>query len=217
MTGLSRSTSARGIAIVSAFLALARPALALGQSQADEIVQELRGLPTPLQAEMRSDGSMVPTEQRRRELYGRLRELGDDAVFALARGLSDSDVQLRRNATLALNALGGTWFDRSQPKMDIRAALLALMVALDDTDTNVRAWSAQAIGQIGSDAAPAVPALIELLSNEDEGSRNGACIALRGIGRAATEALPALRRALSDPSADVRGFARRAIERIEGQ
>jgi HEAT repeat protein len=217
MTGLSRSTSARGIAIVSAFLALARPALALGQSQADEIVQELRGLPTPLQAEMRSDGSMVPTEQRRRELYGRLRELGDDAVFALARGLSDSDVQLRRNATLALNALGGTWFDRSQPKMDIRAALLALMVALDDTDTNVRAWSAQAIGQIGSDAAPAVPALIELLSNEDEGSRNGACIALRGIGRAATEALPALRRALSDPSADVRGFAKRAIERIEGR
>jgi len=217
MTGLSRSTSARGIAIVSAFLALARPALALGQSQADEIVQELRGLPTPLQAEMRSDGSMVPTEQRRRESYGRLRELGDDAVFALARGLSDPDVQLRRNATLALNALGGTWFDRSQPKMDIRAALLALIVALDDTDTNVRAWSAQAIGQIGSDAAPAVPALIELLSNEDEGSRNGTSIALRGIGRAATEALPALRRALSDPSADVRGFARRAIERIEGQ
>ena len=204
------------IAIVGAVLVIAHPAPALGQSPADEIVQELRGLPTPLQAEMRSDGSIVPTEQRRRESYGRLRELGDDAVFALARGLSDPDVQLRKNVALTLNTLGGTWFDRSHLKMDIRGALLALMAALEDSDTNVRAWSAQAIGQIGPDAAQAVPALIMMLTNGDEGSRNSACIALRGLGPAAKAALAALRKARFDPSADVRGFSKRAIEQIEG-
>ena len=55
-----------------------------------------------------------------------------------------------------------------------------------------------------------------MLTDGDEGARNGACIALTGIGPAAKEALPALRTALSDPSADVRGFAKRAIATIEG-
>lgn len=80
----------------------------------------------------------------------------------------------------------------------------------------MRAWAAQAIGEIGPDAAQAVPALIVMLTDGDEGARNGACIALTGIGPAAKEALPALRTALSDPSADVRGFAKRAIATIEG-
>jgi HEAT repeat protein len=62
-----------------------------------------------------------------------------------------------------------------------------------------------------------VPALIALLETGDEGARNSACIALRGIGPAARPALGALRAALSDPSADVRGFAERAISGIEGQ
>ena len=37
----------------------------------------------------------------------------------------------------------------------------------------------------------------------------------RGIGPAAKEALPALKKVLSDPSAAVRRFAQRAIERID--
>jgi HEAT repeat protein len=69
--------------------------------------------------------------------------------------------------------------------MDIRAALPALIAALQDADGSVRAWSAQAIGEIGPDAAQAVPALVMLLGNADEGSRNSACIALYGIGPAA--------------------------------
>jgi len=86
-----------------------------------------------------------------------------------------------------------------------------------DEDTSVRAWSAQAIGEIGLDAAPAVPALIVLLADPDEGSRNSACIALYGIGPAARDALPALRKALEDPSVDVRRFAQRAVERIQAR
>jgi HEAT repeat protein len=146
----------------------------------------------------RSDGTIDPVEQRRGELYGQLRQLGPDALPALAEGLKDPDIQLRKNVAIALNVLAGDWFDRSKPKMDIRAALSALITALRDSDGNVRAWSAQAIGEIGPDAAQAVPALIALLRSEDEGSRNSACIALYGIGLAAKEALPALQKALSD-------------------
>jgi HEAT repeat protein len=187
----------------------------LTQSEADRLVQQLRLLPTPMPATGPSDGRVDPRELQRRDVYRQLRQLGDDALPALARGLGDPDVRLRKNVALALGALAGTWWDRSASRMNIRPILGELIAALDDDDTSVRAWSAQAIGEIGPDAAPAVPALIVLLVNPDEGSRNSACIALHGIGPAARDALPALRKALADPSVDVRRFARRAIERIQ--
>jgi HEAT repeat protein len=137
------------------------------------------------------------------------------SVLALSRALDDDDVHLRKNAALALNVLAGGWYDSSWPRLDIRRALPAMVAVLQDNDSNVRAWSAQAIGDVGPDAAKAVPELITLLTNSDEGSRNSACIALRNIGPAAKEALPVLRRALSDPSKDVRGFAALAIESID--
>lgn len=140
--------------------------------------------------------------------------MGPDALPALERGLKDPDTQLRKSVALALNVLAGNWFDRSMQRMDIRAVLPALIIALQDDDGSVRAWSAQAIGEIGPDAAQAVPALVTLLGSADEGSRRGACIALYGIGQAAKDALPALENALSDPGADVRRFAQRAVETI---
>ena len=185
------------------------------QSEADTVVQQLRELPTPLPPSPRSDGSTPPEEQRRRRLYERLFHLGANGVLALSGALSDDDVRLRKNSALALNVLAGGWYDLSWPKLDIKPALPALIAALQDDDANVRAWSAQAIGDFGPDAAKAVPDLITLLSNPNEGSRNSACIALRNIGPAAKQALPVLRRSLSDPSKDVRRFAALAIESIE--
>src|SRR5689334_19794933 len=38
------------------------------------------------------------------------------------------------------------------PKSDIQNSLSTLLTALDDGDSNVRGWSAQAIGGIGPDA-----------------------------------------------------------------
>jgi hypothetical protein len=191
--------------------------LVLGQGQGDLLVQQLRPLPTPLPGRVRSDGRPDPVELQRRELYRQIRQLGDSALPALARGLRDPEVRLRKNVALALGALAGTWWDRSAPTMNIRPILSELTAALQDEDTSVRGWSAQAIGAIGPDAASAVPALIVLLANPDVGSRNSACIALHGIGPAARDALPALRTALEDPDADVRRFATRAIERIEAR
>jgi HEAT repeat protein len=187
------------------------------KSQAVQLVEQLRTLPTPLPPAPRSDGRIDPVEERRHEVYRQLRELRGDAVAALATALGDADVSMRRNVALALNVLAGTWFEPSQPRLDIRACLPALMAALEDSDNDVRAWAAQAIGETGADGAQAVPALIRLLTNLDEGSRNNACMALGGIGPGAKEALPALRRALTDSSADVRRSAQRAIDRIEGR
>ena len=185
------------------------------QTDADPLIQQLRNLPTPLPASPRSDGSVPPEEQRRRRVYEELLHLGPKGVLALAEALHDDDVHLRQNAALALNVLAGGWYDLSWPKVDIRSALPALVVALKDSEPNVRGWSAQAIGSIGPEAKGAVPDLITLLSNPDEGSRNSACIGLRGIGPDAKAALPALTKSLADSSKDVRQFAALAIQSIE--
>jgi HEAT repeat protein len=132
---------------------------------------------------------------------------------ALVRGLGDTDVQVRRNVALFLFA-GADWSEKTGLR-DCQACLSALIQVLGDPDTRVRELAAHAVGGFGAKGAPAVPALIRLLKYPDEGSRNTACIGLRSIGPAAKDALPALRDALSDPSADVRVFARRAIESIE--
>jgi HEAT repeat protein len=107
--------------------------------------------------------------------------------------------------------------DPAATKIDISAAPSALMTTLDDPDSRARGLAAQAIGDIGAYAAPAVPALVKMLTSEDEGLRDSACIGLRGIGPPARGALPALRHALSDPSKDVRQFATFAIASVEGR
>ena len=185
------------------------------RSSAEEVVQRFAELaPAGLPGMAKSASS--PREQLRRALYRRLKELGDDALPALVRGLNDPDVLVRRNVILFLTAGQGFYPELHQLR-PVRVPFSALLGALRDSDGTVRAWTAQAIGWMGPEAVEAVPALIALLASEEEGSRNGACIALRGIGTAARDALPALRQALSDPSPDVRGFAKQAIDAIEGQ
>lgn len=177
------------------------------------LVQQLRDLPTPLPATARPSDE----ERRRRSIYEELLDWGTKSIPPLIAGLKDPDVRLRRNAALAFLVLGGGWwpFECGPAKLDIGAALPALVAAFADSDPDVRSWAAQAVGDIGANAADAVPALIELLKNDHEGSRNGACIALAKIGPRAKAALPALRVALADKSQDVRRFAAQAIERIE--
>jgi HEAT repeat protein len=185
------------------------------QPDTDDVVRQLGALPASLPASARSDGSIDPIEQRRHELYARLRTLGAGALPALARGLANADVQIRRNAALFLNVAAGSWSSLTGPRLDIHPCLPELIAALHDVDPRVRALAAQAIGEIGPTAASAVPGLVALLGNPAEGSRNSACIGLTGIGPAARQALPALQQALSDQSPDVRRFARRAIDKID--
>jgi hypothetical protein len=116
------------------------------QPAPDVVVQELREFSSPIGRPMRSDGKPVPFEARRTDLYRRIAALGTPGVQAMARALTDGDAPLRKGAALALNVMGGGWFDG--PKVDIRPALPALTTALGDTEEMVRAWSAQAIATI---------------------------------------------------------------------
>lgn len=182
------------------------------QSQVDQLIRELGTFPASLQGGFRPDS----VEERRRRVYDQLRELDQEAIPALSRGLAKPDVKVRRGVALFLAAAGSTWYNQGRTRLDIRPCLQPLIAALQDSDGRVRELAAQAIENIGSDAAAAVPALIKLLEDSNEGSRNCACIGLHGIGPAAKDALPSLRKALSDPSPDVRRFAAWAIEKIEG-
>ena len=185
------------------------------QQSPDELVQSLRQFRAALPPSVPSNGVLAPSEQLRREIYDRLWSLGAAALPALCRGLADSDVQVRRNVALFLGVAGGDWYDPRRPRLPIDECVPFLVRALADSDDRVRGLAAQAVGTTGAAGVSAVPVLIGLLRSSSEGDRNTACIGLAGIGVAAKDALPALKKALSDPSADVRGFAQRAIERIE--
>ena len=161
-----------------------------------------------------------PSALKRDRIYRQLFALGNASVLALAQALTCSDRNLRLNAELALGELAGQPWEqnnRYRPKMDINAALPALMYALNDPDPRIRAYAEQDINAVGPNAAEAVPKLINLLADQDESVRAIACTTLSHIGPAANPALPALRKALSDPSQWVRRCARLAIAKITAQ
>ena len=186
-------------------------------SEASALVRQLGQFPASIDGRIQSNtGQPMPVEQRRDRIYIRLRMLAETAVPALQRGLTDPDVQVRKNVALYLEWEGGNYAKHAPIPLNLRPFLPQLARALRDEDERVKALAAHALAHIGSAAAIAVPDLIRLLGDPSDGLRNSACIGLAGIGPAARAALPALRRALmTDPSITVRGFAHRAIERID--
>jgi len=106
------------------------------QARADELVQQLRELPTSLGGIAPGNGQISPIEQRRHELYREIRQLGADALPALQRGLRDNDVRIRRNVALIFGALAGGWtVYELRPKLDIQSSAPTLLTALDDSDS----------------------------------------------------------------------------------
>lgn len=189
------------------------------------VVERLRELPLPMRAfpngiaSMKEAPAPLPAlESRRQEVYDDLHALGPAGVQALARALRDPDPEMRRAAAVALDVVGGGWwqFPDGRAKLDLRPALPALLAALGDSDSGVRAWAAQDISDMGAAAAAtAIPHLRAMLRNPDPGSRGSACNALGQMGSAAHAALPDLNRTLGDPSPEVRQAARAALVSIE--
>jgi hypothetical protein len=187
-----------------------------GMEHTQALTERMRGHSMQPAGIARSDGMIAPEEKRRLEIIDELRTIGPQSIPALMTAMTDPEVQMRRNATLVLICLAGGY--DGKPRMDIKEAIPALTNATEDEDANVRSWAAQALSEIGPDAKQAIPALLILLADENEGPRNSSCMALGNIGPAAQAALPALRKALlSDPSADVREFAQRAIDKISSE
>lgn len=213
--------------VAPAFAAHAPPAHAnahAGAATAAALVEKLRELPLPIRAFPQGIASSKATpqplpdlESRRQQVYDELHALGPASVPALARALHDPDPEMRRHVAVALDVVGGGWwqFPDGGGKLDLRPALPTLLTALRDSDPDVRAWAAQDIGDIGEGAATAVPHLRAMLHNPDPGSRGSACNALGGIGFAARGALPDLQLALNDASPEVRQAARAAITSID--
>ena len=137
------------------------------------------------------NGVWSAEELHKRAILKQLHELGKQSLPPLIRAFKDPDVQMRRNAALALLNLAGGFSMELRPVLDISEALPDLIQAMNDSDSSVRAWTAQAIGEIGPTARDAVPMLVTLLNDPAEGPRNSSCIALGKIGPAAREALPA--------------------------
>ena len=190
---------------------------------ADAVVAKLRDLPLPLRTFAQGSAPAKATppplpaiESRRQKVYEQLHALGPASVPALARALRDPDPEMRRAVAVAMDVVGGGWwlFRDGGSKLDLRPALPALLTALQDSDSGVRAWAAQDISDIGAAAATAVPRLRAMLHSPDPGSRGTACSALGGIGSPARGALPDLRQALGDSSPEVRQAARAAIASI---
>lgn len=197
-----------------------------GTVDADALVLQLRGLPAELYRGPMSflcnpapapcsPPPLSSEEIKRLRIYSQLSALDGAGVLALARGLQKADASMRSNSALALYRLSddSQSSDRVIARVDIRAALPALIVALH-LDSRTGELAAQAIGNIGAAGVTAVPALVKLLGSEEEGLRNAACIGLGGIAPSAKSALPQLKVALADRSSNVRGFARVAIAKI---
>ena len=208
---------------VTAFAVHARAAH-VNAAKADAVVAKLRDLPLPLRALPQGIPSakaapppLPALESRRQQVYDELHALGPASVPALARALRDTDPQMRRDVAVALDVLGGGWwhFPDGDSKLDLRPALPALLTALQDSDSSVRAWAAQDLSDMGAAGAAAVPHLRAMLRSPDPVSRGSACIALGGIGSEARDALPDLRRALNDSSPEVRQSASDAIASID--
>lgn len=138
-----------------------------GAATAAALVEKLRELPLPIRAFPQGIAPTKATplpdlESRRQQVYDELHALGPASVPALARALHDPNPEMRRHVAVALDVVGGGWwqFPDGGAKLDLRPALPALLTALRDSDPDVRAWAAQDIGDIGGgggngSAAPA--------------------------------------------------------------
>jgi HEAT repeat protein len=75
--------------------------------------------------------------------------------------------------------------------------------------------SGWALGELQQDPEHVIPALISAFSSKDLGTRWGAAMGLELWGTNATGAIPALSAGLNDPDSSIRGYAKRALEKID--
>ncbi len=127
-------------------------------------------------------------------------------VAVLAQELGAPNVVVRRDAAFALDAMGA----------GAKAALPALIRALDDADRQVWSFSISAIAHLGPDAQEAIPALIDGLGNRksrgrDRDRRQAVTRAAFALSRIGVAALPALMDAAKSDDASLRAGAAKAL------
>lgn len=145
----------------------------------------------------------------RRSAAKDLEEMGVRAAPAareLGKCLSDEDSKVRYRAVKALSKIG-------RPS---KAAINELSDALvNDSDEQIRSYSAKTIDEFADEATPAVDALIKALSDDFHKVRYYASKTLGKIGKDAHPALAELEKLLKDKDELVRKSAESAIRRIK--
>ena len=114
-----------------------------------ELVRQLREFRAALPPSGPSNGVIDPIEERRRQVYAKLRDLDDAALPALIRGLNDPDEQLRRNVAFFLGVAAGRWWDSLRPRMNTQRALPALITSLEDVTIVYGSWSHRQLVRLG--------------------------------------------------------------------
>jgi hypothetical protein len=135
-------------------------------------IEQMRGFSMRFRASGRGDGRPDLEAIKRNEIAKALRAGGAQSVQALAQELKSPDLSMRKNAVFELLELGGVV--SALPKIDIKAAVPALIEALNDTDYEVRIWSMAALGSLGPGAKEALPALKQATKDKNEGIRGSA-------------------------------------------
>lgn len=127
------------------------------------------------------------------------------AVSALIEAVNDTDTSVQHEVIVALGIMADS------------RAVPALTAALHHSDDYTRFVAAEALEQMGPDAAPAVPDLIEVLDDEFDQVGWSAVDALGAIGPAAREATPFLIDLLEDEDWSPHFVVADALESITGQ
>ncbi len=141
-------------------------------------VNQLRDFNMQFSPTGRSDGKPDPRMVKRDKIVKVLRANGKESVVALAKGLKDPKVQMRRNASLLLGEFAGVFGDARE---DITEAIPALAEAVNDKDFNVRVWSMGALKALGPAAEAAIPALETASKDKDKAIKVNAKNALKSI------------------------------------
>lgn len=160
----------------------------------------------------------------------RLAGIGTPAIPTLSNFLDHGSENVRRNAAYALSAIGAPAVPSLVERMghdaaqavqilaDIgggaREAVPRLVDTLEHEDTEVRRWSAEALGNVALAEPAVVSGLKKQMKDSDGDVRRTAALALAKLGPAAESAVPDLMDGLADVNRYARGNAAEALRRI---
>jgi len=125
--------------------------------------------------------------------------------------LKDKSAEIQAKAAFVMSGI----CYRNPNSSEVHDAIPALITAAQDSNSEVRIYSIQALGAIGLSASNAISVLVELTRDNNGSVRMCAVESLGRIHATSPESVAALEAALSDSSNDVRLTAKQALEIVQ--
>jgi HEAT repeat protein len=123
-------------------------------------------------------------------------------------------IPLLRDRSLPVRFATVEAISRFNSSITISAIPDLITVLKDDASLQLRCRSADVLGQMGANAATAIPTLRSLLKDASPALRSASAVALGDIGRASNVVVPDLLPLLQDTNARVRESATRALNKL---